>query len=72
MGTILFSLITAMCPAGVDVATKDQCVYRYEYGELTAQQCIIEQVNLIALYQSKGITSLRLAECRKESEALID
>ena len=64
---LLFSLITAVCPVGVDTPNRAQCVYRYEVGGLTAQECSAEQVNLITLYQAKGITSLRLAECWQEA-----
>ena len=69
---LLFSLITAFCPVGTDTPNRNQCVYRYEVGGLTAQECSIEQVNLITLYQQKGITSLRLAECWQEAGIPLD
>lgn len=69
---LLFSLITAFCPVGVDTPNRDQCVYRYESGEMSAQECSIEQVNLVTLYQRKGITSLRLAECWQEALIPLD
>ena len=69
---LLFSLITAFCGAGIDTPNRDQCVYRYEAGGMSAQECSVEQVNLITLYQQKGITSLRLAECWEEALIPLD
>lgn len=69
---LMFSLITAFCPVGVDTPNRDQCVYRYEVGGLSATECSVEQVSLITLHQRKGITSLRLAECWQESDIPLD
>ncbi len=63
---VLYSLLIAVCAPNTVELNKKNCEYIYHSGGYTAQECTQAQFRLLARWQGKGITSLRLAQCEEE------